>query len=71
MASIPNAFRQQTLEYWQGRVKTARLKYDQAVAQSRKALEQQQHRGLSAPDVSAAVRNARRAQDWDPDRSRR
>jgi len=59
MEPNPESSRQQTEEYWRERVNAARVKYDLAVAESRKILDEQKQWPLPAPDGSSAVRSAR------------
>jgi hypothetical protein len=58
MRSNQFLFRQEVEEYWRDRLKSARQKYELAVAQQHKALEQQKRWPLPAPDGSGAVRSA-------------
>jgi hypothetical protein len=57
MAHAPHS-REQIEEHWRESVKTARLKYEFAVAESRRVLAEQKQWPLPAPDGSGAIRNA-------------
>jgi predicted nucleic acid-binding Zn ribbon protein len=54
----PYPFRQEIECCWRQRVEAARRKYDFAVAQCRKVLEEQKNWPLPAPDGSTGVRKA-------------